>query len=277
MKIFVTGATGFIGSYLVREALAGKHEVTATRRSSSSRPVLYMHKEPVWLNRDLNSITVDDIIGFDVVIHLATAGVSPRQASWSELIDVNVVGAANLVATAHKAGIRRFVVAGTCHEYGESANRYRAIPASAALEPLTPYGASKAAAFQLISAYARCNSLALYYGRIFNAYGEGQYSGSFWPQLRLAALSGNDFEMTEGSQVRDFIQVERVASALLNAATCADLTPGFPCVENIGSGIPATLLEFAKSEWLRLGATGRILPGSLKSRAGDLHHLAPQV
>ena len=204
---------------------------------------------------------------------LATTGVSPRKVSWNELVDINVKGTARLVDAAKTAGLDKVVIAGTSHEYGATAYRVNPIPASAPLEPLNLYGASKAAAYHLASAYARDYGTKLYYGRIFSVYGEGQYQKNFWPSLRRAALCGEDFMMSSGVQVRDFIRVQEVARKLLLSCMRCDIVPGQPLVENIASGKPLTLLSFAVSEWERLKAKGRLLPGEIRDRTDE----APEI
>ena len=81
--------------------------------------------------------------------------------------------------------------------------------------------------------------------------------------------------MTKGTQIRDFMRVEDVAQKLIQACQRLDLLPGEPYIENIGSGKATSLVDFARSEWIRLGATGRILPGSIPDRPGDVHRLVP--
>jgi nucleoside-diphosphate-sugar epimerase len=243
-------------------ALKAGHDLLCLRRSTRSCPVIPLPSEPEWINQELHYLTPDDLSGCSVVVHLASAGVSPQQVPWHELVHVNVMGAAHLIAAADQAGVKRMVVSGTCHEYGALANRKEAFSADAPLEPMTLYGASKAASFHLLSAYARSTAIELYYGRIFNVYGEGQYEKNFWPSLHSAAREGADFPMTSGEQVRDFIPVERVAEKLLDACTRPMGENSHILVENIGSGQPKTLLCFAEQEWSRLGAVGKLLPGS---------------
>jgi nucleoside-diphosphate-sugar epimerase len=275
MRIFVTGGTGFIGSHFLAAALNAGHEVVAMRRKPDSGSAVPLPHQPLWIERKLGELTLGDLNGCDVVVHLASAGVSPKRVPWQALVEVNVVGSAHLIATAYAADICRVVAAGTCHEYGDSATRYVAIPADAPLEPLSLYGASKAATYQLLSAFARVHSIELFYGRIFSAYGEGQFEENFWPSLRAAALTGQDFPMTNGHQIRDFIPVEAVASKLLDACHRKDLKAGEPCTENIGTGQPLSLRAFAEQEWKRFGATGQLLPGSLPDRPEDVQRIVP--
>ena len=213
----------------------------------------------------------------DVVIHLASAGVSPKQASWSELVQVNVVGNLQLLERAAEQGVRRFVIAGTSHEYGNAARRYDAIPPDAPLEPLSAYGASKAAAYHLARTFAIERKLELCYARIFSSYGQGQYINNFWPSLCNAALNGDDFPMTSGKQVSDFIPVSDVAAHLLDACSRSDISAGTPLVVNVGSGVPMSLIDFAQAEWKRLGAVGKLLPASIPERPNQIDRYVPDV
>jgi nucleoside-diphosphate-sugar epimerase len=277
MRLFLTGGTGFIGSHVLAAALAEGHQVRALRRSSRSAPVIPLPCQPEWCEGDLASLEASALEGVEAVLHLASAGVSPKLASWDELVKANVAGSLRLLERATEAGVSRCVVAGSSHEYGNAARRFEAIPPDAPLDPLSPYGASKAAAFQLLRAFAIAQGLELVYGRIFSAYGEGQFAGNFWPSLRRAALAGDDFPMTSGRQVSDFIPVAEVASHLLAACSRPDVAAGVPLVVNIGSGVATSLLAFAKREWGRLGATGRLLPASLPDRPDQIERYVPDL
>lgn len=277
MRLFITGGTGFIGSHVLAAALAAGHEVRALRRSSRSAPVIPLPCQPQWCEGDLHSLAASDLEGVEAVLHLASAGVSPKQVPWDELVQANVSGSLRLLERAAEAGVGRCVVAGSSHEYGNAARRFEAIPPDAPLEPMSAYGASKAAAFQLLRAFAIAQGLELFYGRIFSAYGEGQFEGNFWPSLRRAALAGDDFPMTSGRQVSDFIPVAEVATHLLEACGRPDVAPGRPLVVNIGSGAATSLLAFAEAEWSRLAATGRLLPASLPDRPDQIERYVPDL
>lgn len=119
--------------------------------------------------------------------------------------------------------------------------------------------------------------LEFFYGRIFSAYGLGQNEANFWPSLRRAALAGQDFAMTSGQQVSDFVPVQTVTEHLLTACRRADLHPGFPLVVNIGSGVPSTLLNFAQQEWVNFKAKGKLLPGSLSHRLDQVYRYVPDL
>jgi nucleoside-diphosphate-sugar epimerase len=164
----------------------------------------------------------------------------------------------DLLEKAHAAGVRRFVLAGSYAEYGLSADRYDFIPADAPLLPSTPYAASKAAGFIVANTFAIEKSIELYYLRIFSAYGEGQYINNFWPALRAAALSGADFPMTLGGQVRDFIPVERVAETFLcSIEGSSSVQKGVPFVEMLVQVVQCPCLNLRRSVGRIGGQKGR--------------------
>lgn len=277
MRIFLTGGTGFVGSYFINAAQAAGHEVVALSRSTNVRTRVALIKSAHWLTKSMDKLTERDMRGCDALVHLAAAGVSPQAASWGELTKWNVYAPFRLCEIAISAGVRRLVLSGSITEYGNSASRYRSVPPTAALLPTFPYAASKAASFVLAYSLAVEHQAELYYGRISQAYGQGQHIKNIWPSLREAALAGRDFKMTSGAQVRDFIRVDRVAAIFLDALTRTDLRPGRPVVENVGSGMPEVLADWAQRWWKHFGAQGKLQFGALPYRENEVMRYVPAV
>lgn len=275
MKFFVTGATGFIGSHFVREALTNGHEVVATYRTGPER--LVMSPGLTWLRAELDALPAAAMNGCDALMHFAAVGVSPKQASRAELAHWNIAVPQVLLEAAHAAGVRRSVVAGSFAEYGRSADLYELIPPTAPLLPTTSYASSKAASFACCHATAIELGMELCYLRIFSAYGDGQFETNFWPALKAAALSGRDFPMTAGEQTRDYVAVQAVARAFLHAALRPDVAAAQPLVRNVGSGRPVTMHEFARHWWSHWGATGTLQVGALPYRANEVMRFAPLI
>lgn len=287
MRIFVTGAAGFIGSHFLRAALAAGHDVTALRMPGTN-PVVPVETvpsaistsplshAPTWIESTLDQVTSDQLAGHHTLVHFAAAGVNPKQATWDLCFDVNLRQSLQLWRTAVSAGIKRFVICGSCFEYGLSGARYDFIPPDAPLEPTGAYHASKAAAS--MAAFALCveYKLELAVLRPFHVFGEGEGPDRFWPSLRKAALAGEDFLMTRGEQIRDFIAVEDVASFFLQTVN-APLRPGVPLIANVGTGIPRTLREFAGYLWEKWEAKGKLLFGSVEYRPNEVMRYVPGV
>jgi nucleoside-diphosphate-sugar epimerase len=233
----------------------------------------------MWLPGEIAELRLHDIgsLNDSCLVHFAAHGVNPEEANWSSCFDVNVHQSLQCWLNAVSAGVRRIIVCGSCFEYGNSGTKYQFIPADAILQPTGPYHASKAAASTAAFALGINKNIELAILRPFHVYGEGEQSYRFWPSLQKAALAGEDFPMTSGDQVRDFIEVTQVAKAFLEAATSADLKPGEPVIRNVGTGIPQSLRAFAEAQWKAAGATGKLLPGALPTRANEVMRYVPEI
>ncbi len=261
MNIFITGGTGFIGRYLFKEILASGNNIKLVIRPSSLNNLdqEFENQSLEIIRSDLNDIGSKDLEGIDLILHIAAIGVSPQKASISEYLSVNVQQSLELFLKAEKCGVKRFTMTGTCHEYGLSCDKYKFIPPSAPLIPLTNYASSKVAAFHLLKNYSLNSDMEFCYYRLFNIYGEGQYKNNFWSQLKNASVAGEDFRINNPEIVRDFLKVDIAAKKILDKSLNNTAKSGSPIVENIASGIPISLREFAKKEWKELGSKGKLI------------------
>lgn len=267
MKIFVTGGTGFIGGHFIN-IVPEEIEIFATRRHQSKNKVKPIRKIN-WIEKDYKDIDTKDLHEIDIIFHFASVGVSPQKANWDELCFYNVNCTLSLLRVAEASGVKRIIIAGSYLEYGLSSNIYKYIPSSAALLPTTAYASSKAAAFELAYAFCVNSKISLIYNRIFSTYGEGQFEGNLWPSLKKAATNGEDFQMTSGKQIRDFISVENVALEFLKDLNL-EIEEGFtPRVRNICSGNGISIYEFANIWWKKWNAKGKLLYDAIPSRENE--------
>jgi nucleoside-diphosphate-sugar epimerase len=276
MKLFITGSTGFIGSHVVKQALTAGHEVVALR-FAGSLPRITLPTEPEWVDGKLSDDWSTKLKSCDALIHLAADGVTMQNLEWRRLFDVNVSQSLGLWLQAAEAGVKRFVIAGSCFEYGQRANDYEFIPSNAPLEPTGPYHASKAAATMAALGLAHERNLELVVLRLFHIFGEGEALPRFWPALCKAALAGEDFPMTHGQQVRVFTPVEQAAKAFIAALTRKDILQGRPLVENLAYGEPQSLRSFAEYWWEKLGAKGNLRFGVIPYRMNEVMRYVPKI
>ncbi len=272
MRIALTGGTGFIGSHFLDQALAAGHDVLAIRRSPQSRPRIPLTIQPKWLDAPLDQVAVKHLCECDVLVHLAAHSVQHPYDSLINCLRWNLLAVLGLFEQARKAGINRFIVAGSFFEYGRSCERYDMIPTDAPLEPTNSYAASKAAASIALSQWAEEHQIRLEILRVFHVYGEGEPDTRFWPSLRRAALGGEDFPMTRGQQVRDFLEVGAVARTFLNRAESSEPDQTTVTVINLSSGRACSLREFAEYWWDFWGAQGKLLLGAISYREGEIMH-----
>lgn len=276
MKLFVTGGTGFVGTHFLQQALAKGHEVVAQRRAGS-QPRLPLSQQPVWVDRPLDANFEDVIGGCDALVHLAAHTPNPPYAPLDECLYWNVVATIRLLQQAALQGVTCILIAGTCFEYGIAAEEHEFVHPGTECRPTLTYPISKAAATMSCLGLARHLGLKLQVLRIFQVYGEGEAATRFWPSLHAAALSGKDFAMSSGVQVRDFIAVEDVAQQFLTALSFEGVEAGRPQIKNVGTGRAMSLLEFAESWWKTWNATGTLRPGGVGLRPGEVGRLVADV
>lgn len=272
--VFVTGATGFIGRAFLE--VAQRHGVPVVALARQASPAASTNTIR-WVDAPMDQVPADVLAGCRSLVHLAAAGVSSGGDDWDICQQVNVQQSMQLWRAAVAAGIRRFVICGSCFEYGRAGERYDRIPVTAPLEPVTPYAASKAAATMLALGLAAQARLELAVLRPFHVYGEGEAPTRFWPALHAAARAGRDFPMTAGQQVRDFTPVSLVAERFHAELGDQNLIPGQPVIRNVGTGIPQTLENFARSCWANAQASGRLLVGAVPMRANEVSRYIPLI
>ena len=276
MKIFVTGADGFLGKYVVKKALALGYKVNGLSRKHIFSSYDNQNKLK-WFVGSLNSNLSEALAGCNVLIHLAAYGVNPIEQSWDKAYKCNVLDSLNLWHQAIDAGVNRVIICGSCFEYGKSAERYEYVPTNAPLEPIGPYASSKAAATITALSFAKFKKIELTVLRPFHFYGEGERSDRFWPSLKKAALTGKDFPMTFGEQIRDFTPVENIANMFIHYAVEKKINKGIPYIYNLGKGKPMSIRSFAEIKWKEFGAKGKLLFGAIPYRENEIMRYVPSL
>jgi len=275
MKIFLTGGTGFIGSNFLNLALKKNLSITAIKRKDS-KPSIELEKYPDWKTGEMSQDWSKELKKCSIFIHMASSGVVDNYDNWEKCFAVNVNQSIDLWRQAIKCGIKKFIIIGSCSEYGKNGDNFKKIPVSASLIPTNAYAASKAAATMAAIGLAIEHDLDLKILRLFHVFGEGEDNRRFWQQLNNAARRNQDLEMTKGEQVRDFSNVEEISKKILSFVSIKG-EPGNPSIVNIGSGKSKSLLEFATSEWKSLGAKGKLIVGSKKYRKNEIMNYVPKL
>jgi len=214
-RVLVTGGAGFIGRRVVRALLAGGHEVTVADLRAFPDPevrsVIGDLCDPDGLARAVSP-------GTDVIIHLAA--VTSVLASVQDPVSthrLNVDVTARLLELARENEVGTFLLASTNAVTGNVGRAV--ITEQTVLRPLVPYGATKAAAEMLLSAYANSYGITGAALRFSNVYGPGMTEkDSFIPRLMRAARDGEGVSVRgDGTMLRDVVHVDDVVQGVLAA------------------------------------------------------------
>lgn len=272
-RVLVTGGTGFLGSHAIVRLGREGADVFATRRSDS-RTSRLPAQQVNWLTADLadreQTRAAVNRARPDLVIHLAAYGASSVERDPDLLCNVNIRGTWNLLHAV--APSLRFVMAGTCAEYG----RVRG-PANETFScnPTSPYAAAKHAAVVLARADAKYNGRPVVVLRPYGPFGPGDDPNRVLPAAIAGLIDGREVPVTAGTQVRDFSYVDDHVDAIVRAASVPDLEPG--AIFNIGTGRGLTIREALTRVEQIVGGSGRLLFGAKPMRPDDLEEMVPDV
>jgi UDP-glucose 4-epimerase len=259
MKIFITGAKGFIGGHLVRSLLASGHQVSGydnDRRPEVDRSD-ELSQHPNWTSYHGDIRAYDHLMhharGHEAIVHLAAqANVIGAADDPDYTFATNVIGSYNVFKAASSCGIGKLVFISSREVYGEV--KQLPVAEDAPLRAKNNYGVSKIAG----EAYARLAAekapFHLFILRLANVYGYGD-SGRVIPIFLNNLQRGEAFKIYGGKQVIDFIHVDAVVEAI---SKCLGRDVPLPGPVNIGSGQGSTLQELAES--IQPGCQPQIYP-----------------
>ncbi|MFO8010635.1 MAG: NAD-dependent epimerase/dehydratase family protein [Dehalococcoidia bacterium] len=157
MKALVTGATGFVGSYIVETLIQQGHEVRAlARKTSNTRNLQASGVEIAYSELDDRQSLIAAVQGMDTVFHVA-GKIDLGWGKWEDFQRVNVSGTRNMLDASSRAGVNRFIYVSSAMVYALDQGRSTPLKESAPLvnvcTPETYYGYSKRLAEQAVYSY----------------------------------------------------------------------------------------------------------------------------
>ena len=253
-SVFVTGAYGLVGSWLVKALLASGARTTVLKRDTvvasalelegTDRLVNIVHGDicdGALIERTLNEYEVDAVFHLAAQTIVGVANHSPMST-----FEANIRGTWVLLEACRRLGIGRVVVAASDKAYGiHDELPYRE---DFALQARYPYDVSKAAADMIARSYWHMFGLPTAVTRFANIYGGGDLNLSrLVPEAALAALEGRrPVIRSDGTLERDFLYVEDAVDAYLAISELLADGRGAGEAFNAGTGTPRSVLEFVE-------------------------------
>lgn len=256
MKVLVTGATGFIGNYVVEELLKRQRHVIATSRNQNKVRSYEWFSQVEYIPCDLNVMQENFFQFFqqpDLLIHLAWEGL-PNYKDLFHL-EKNLFSNYRFLKNMIEHGLKSLVVTGTCFEYGMQSG---ALSEDMETKPDNPYGLAKDTLRKFLEQLQKKINFGFKWVRLFYMYGKGQSSNSILSQLDRA-LEKRDvsFNMSGGEQLRDYLPVEKVAEYIVKIAMQNKVNGIINCCSgnpiSIRSLVETHLKKKQKNIYLNLG------------------------
>jgi dTDP-glucose 4,6-dehydratase len=263
MKILVTGGAGFIGSNFVRRTLEDKYPglegadvvvLDALTYSGNLTNLESVADSPryTFVHGDIRDAALLDtlFVGLDAVVHFAAESHVDRSVRDASIfVETNVLGTQQLLDAALRSGLPRFVHVSTDEVYGSIAegswNEERA------LEPNSPYSASKAGSDLLARSYHRTHGLNVSITRCSNNYGPHHFPEKLIPLFVSNLIDDLHVPLYgEGNNIRDWLHVDdhtRAIAMVLVGGRAGE-------IYNIGGGTELTNKELTQ---MLLDSTGK--------------------
>lgn len=273
MALLVTGAGGFIGSYLTENLVQSGHRVRALVRYNSRGSWGHLDgldpdlrdRIDVRLGDVIDPYLVRDLVeGCEIVFHLAALiGIPYSYHAPASYVATNVTGTLNVLEACRQAKVRRVIVTSTSEVYGTA--RYAPIDESHPLQAQSPYAASKIAADKLADSYFNSFDLPVVVLRPFNTYGPRQSARALIPTVLSQAIAGaGEIQVGNLEPKRDLTFVEDTARAYVLAAE----TPGIEGETiHFGQGETYTMEHVARRCLEIVGSRARLVRVAERQRA----------
>ena len=248
-KIFISGATGFIGSHLAELCVQKGYSVIAFDRYNSNNDHGWLENSK--FKKDMKIVLGDirdydsvfkSMRGCDTVFHLAALiGIPYSYNSPLAYLKTNVEGTYNVLESGKNQSIDQLVITSTSEVYGSA--QFTPINEKHPLVGQSPYSASKIAADQLALSYYKSFKTPVKILRPFNTYGPRQSLRAVIPTIISQCLKENNINLGNINPSRDFLYVEDTCKGFLEIAKSKKL---FGEVANIGSGKEITIKNLTK-------------------------------
>ncbi len=214
MRILVTGATGFIGNYVVQELLKLKCDVIASSRTIDKAKQFSWFDKVIFIPADLVEYKENYFEYFkkpDLLIHLSWSGLPNYKDlfHFEKNLFVDYLFLKNMV----EHGLTDLLVTGTCFEYGMQSGE---LSEELDTKPNNPYGLAKDTLRKFLMQLKTKTPFNLKWVRLFYMYGQGQHPSSILSQLNNALKNKETvFNMSGGEQLRDYLPIEKVAEYIV--------------------------------------------------------------
>lgn len=258
--VLVTGGSGYLGKELVIKLKSAGYQVYTISKNTTETDTDFSFS----LSDERKLIKTVSSIKPNVVFHLA-ANINRNRDSnlYSGLIEDNVMGTLNLLKSLQDFHCH-LIYTSTGEVYGNNCSPFNEemIP-----DPVSPYSSTKLMAEELIRTFCKTSNIDYTIFRLFNFYGGDMPEHFFISQMVNTLLRKENFKMTAGEQVRDFIHINDLTDALMKSVCRNEL---YNDIFNLCSGKNITIKEIANMVVKIVGTDAEIDAENLPYRENEI-------
>lgn len=260
-RVLITGGKGYLGSHLIDALKKEKAQIYEFSLEPSENEREYQ----VDITNQEEVVKVINEIQPQIIFHLAASLDRRRDFdNYERIMNINVQGTLNLLRALQNVDYENLIFTSSSEVYGNNDSPFRE---EQALMPTSPYSLSKVYGEHLIRTFSDVYNKNYTILRLFNFYGADMSESFFIPQLIKTLRRGEDFGMTKGEQVRDFIYVDDIVDALLLSAKSE---AAYRNIFNVCSGKGASMKELAQEVENKIEDGGKIIYGAIPYRDNEV-------
>ncbi len=262
MRVFITGGTGFIGSYTLKELKKKRHHLLVLSRKT------HRERGVDFIKGDLSDVAKWKwrLKKFKPVaaVHLAWEGIPDFSYVQSAR---NLGGGLAVFAALAETGCKKIVAAGTGFDCG---NRVGKIPDEINVAPTNAFVAAKHSLHLMGEELAREKGIDFIWLRPFNPYGHGQRAGSLIPYIMRTVLGNIPLRLKYPLAQGDFVYITDVARAIASAVSRGKGRATY----NLGSGYLTPVRDIAQMICKEMGVSGEYHEAFFRTSRGELENAA---
>ncbi len=254
MRLFLTGASGFLGKNFYKLALKRGHFIYATSRKRNKNRI----KNLKWLYGDFNQNWKKEMSNSDLLVHLAADGLIKKKKQ--DVYETNIFKSISLLKNAIKYNCKNWLIVSTSSEYGTKLNNKNLrFSKKTNRIPDDDYGLSKAIFTDECIKLAKKFKCKVRIMRVFPIYGKGENKNRLYPSLLSAIKHGKNFFLKNPLEKRDFSNAKFVSEILCDATNFNKRKFKFFQIWHVSQNQPELIKNFAERHWRANKAEGKLI------------------
>ena len=260
MKIFLTGANGYLGRNFIKKIIKYNHTIFAVTRKKNNKKL----KNVKWLIGPIDK-KWKELSKSDVLIHFASVGVNEKFLSLEKCFNFNVIKSTKLIFNALQSNCLKWLIISSNKEQKvRNLNLNPKILNKKIKVPYFNYALTKNIFSKICLSLSKKNNVKCRIIKLFHVYGNDERKSRLWPLLINSAKHNKNLSMTAGKQIYDFNHIDDVVDGLIEALNFKKEKKNFPQVWDMASGKEMSVKSFAKQIWKKYKPSSKIIFSKLK-------------